>query len=436
MDLLKLPIFDLVFDEENGDLGLAAISLVEAPAIQQDFVYFSADKNMIALASEEKQEIVSPILIPNQLIIRQAEDGTFYYIRWSEEVIKKVALRYAMNGWFNNITVEHPLLDNPSLTYADVLEKGVEVLRMWTIDEPQTDEINTVYGFNLPKGTLCVHMHVTNEDIWNRIKSGELKGLSIEAFMSMKINQNKIDKKMEFTKENVSLFEKFLQFMNTVTDNAEQIVEQTKKDEAESGEVSIRYWLDNEHYMTVDGEGFVRDEEMNLIASGKYLLMDGSVLEVDENNKFVGTATAEIVNEEKETIEAPIAEEKVEIAQEEVKIEDNVEEVEEKVDEPQDEVVNVDDNADGKADGEDDEQVLDPISEAKAKVMIGEVEFSVDEAIAKRINELEKQLEDAKNEMVKMSEVTPSVEPLQAPLSQSAETDSLANAIRLLNSRR
>ena len=432
---IQFPIFDMTIDGED-DLGLTAISFVSEPAIQQDFVYFSAERSMIALADEEKREIVSPILIPNQLILRVAEDGTYYYIRWTADVIKQLAFRYLYNGWFNNFTVMHPTFYNSELTYEDVLENDVEMLRMWTIEDAESYEINTKYGFNLPNGTLCVHLHVGNDEIWNRIKSGELRGLSIEAFTSYKISQSKMNDKMEFTKENVSLFEKFLSFMNSVRDDAEAIVEQTKKDEAESGEVTIKYWIDNEHYFTVDAEGYVRDEEMNLIDSGKYLLMDGNVLEVGEDNKFVGTATAEAANEEKETIEAPIAEEKVEIAQEEVKIDDNVEEVEEKVDEPQDEVGNVDADADVQDGGEDIEETLDPISEAKAKVMIGEVEFSVDEAVANRIKELEKQLEDANTEMVKMSEVTPSVEPLQAPINANADSDNLSNVIRLLNSRR
>lgn len=439
---IQFPIFDVVLDEENGDIGLTAISLVDEPAIQRDFIFFSAEKSMIVMSDMAKREIVSPILIPNQLIYRVADDGTPYYMRWTEETIKYVAYKYIADGWFNNFTVMHPLMYNSELTYEDVLEKDVEMLRLWTIEEPETDEINAVYGFNLPKGTLCVHMHVGNDEIWQRIVSGELKGLSIEAYISLKINQKAINKKMEFTKENVSLFEKFLQFMNSVSDTAEALATQAKKDEAESGEITIKYWLDNEHYMQVDAEGFVRDEEMNLIASGKYMLADGSHIEVDENNKFVGCYP---MAEEKETIEAPIAEsevkvEKVEVAQAEVKEEEvNEGEVEEKVAEPQDEAGDVDADADVQADRKDEPEVVETVEQANAekkKLTIGEVEYDVDDAVAQRLAELEKQLEDAKSEMVKMSEVTPSVEPIQAPINQNSDNGRLTDAIRLLNLKR
>jgi hypothetical protein len=39
-----------------------------------------------------------------------------------------------------------------------------------------------LYGFDLPVGTWFVKMKVDNDDMWDRIKSGELKGLSIEGY--------------------------------------------------------------------------------------------------------------------------------------------------------------------------------------------------------------------------------------------------------------
>lgn len=438
----RIPIYDIEIDDEN--LGLIGISFVDTPAIKKDFVYFNAEKQMIYFTDDEKREIVSPILIPNQLIIRHAEDGSYYYVRWSEDTIRQAALKYIADGFWNNFTTMHPTFYNSDLSYADVLENDVNLLRMWIVDDPFTDDINVKYGFDLPKGTLCVHLKVENEEIWRKVINHELRGLSIEGRVGYRLinmnNQNIEKKNMEIDKNTVNLFQKFLAFMNTVTDNAEAIVEQTKKDEAQSGEVTLRYWLDNVHYMQVDAEGFVRDEEMNLIATGKYMLADGSYIEVDENNKFVKTATQDAANEEKETIEAPIAEraEEVEIAQEEIKVENDVQ-VEEKVAEPQDEAGDVDADADVQADRKDEPEVVETVEQANAekkKLTIGEVEYDVDDAVAQRFAELEKQLEDAKSEMVKMSEVTPSVEPIQAPINQNSENGRLTDAIRLLNLKR
>lgn len=436
---IKFPIYDLVFDEENDDLGLTAISFVDFPAIQHDFVYFSANKSMIVLSDEEKREVVSPILIPNQLIIRQAEDGSYYYIRWSEETIREIALKYAMNGWFNNFNVMHPSFYNQDLEYSDVMEDEVEMLRMWTIEDASTDEINTRYGFDLPKGTLCVHLHVGNEDIWSRIKSGELRGLSIEAFMSMEIKQNKIkeENKMEFTRSNVSLFEKFLAFMNSVREEAMGVAVQASKDEAESGEVSIKYWIDNDHYMSVDADGVVRDEELYVVSEGKYLLMDGNYIEVGKNGKFIGTANADSADNEDETVSAPIAERETMIAQEEVSNEvenEVVSENEREVVENENEGDVVDGtlgDGDAESDGVQDEpsQRVGEGTDESFQVTIGESSFDVSKEVLEYIKSLEGKMSEKDAEIERLSEA----KPLRVPM--TSESDSIGDMVSRLNRR-
>ena len=59
-------IVELVITDDNQDLAIDAISLVTAPAIEQDFVYFNKSKNNLTLAKvdEDKRVVVSPALIP------------------------------------------------------------------------------------------------------------------------------------------------------------------------------------------------------------------------------------------------------------------------------------------------------------------------------------------------------------------------------------
>ena len=238
----EFPIYDVIIDDNS--LGLTAISLVDEPAIMQDFVAFKAmEQQMIWMSSREKREIVSPILIPNQLILRQNDKGELYYIRWTADTIKLAAEKYIANGWFNNFTVMHPTFYNKDMKYEDALEKDVYMLRIWTIDNAETDDANTKYGFNLPEGTLMVHFKVHNRKIWQRIKSGELKGVSIEAFTSMIKNNSNVNinvnmDKLDVTAKQMSLFQKFIAFMNEVSAEAKDIADVAKKDETNSGEVS------------------------------------------------------------------------------------------------------------------------------------------------------------------------------------------------------
>lgn len=423
----SFPIFDININDDG--LGLTAISLVDYPAIETDFLAFNAEKTPI-WCSQEKREIVSPILIPNQLILGKTNDGQYYYYRWTKDTIALAAEKYMKNGYFNNFTVMHPTKYNPNLKYSDVLEKDIYMLRMWIIDPPaDKDDANTKYGFNLPEGTLMVHLKVHNRKIWNQVRQGVLRGLSIEAMAGLnEINQNKQDIEMEIYKK--SILERLVQFMNSVSEEAKALVEEASKDKTESGVVSLKYYIDDDHYIEVDAEGFARDEEMNLVAEGKYLLADGNYLVVDENNKFVATeAETPEAKEEEAPVEAPIAEEKVKIEEED--------EEKDKEDEGQAEPVADEPDTEGDAVG-DEEVAGEPAEEAAEETFTFEldgVEYQLPQAVIDYINALIASKDEAFQTIEQMKNVTPSVEPLKPVINQSSEseTPNLIDAIRRLN---
>lgn len=470
MSNVNIPIYDVLIDDEQ--LGLTAVSFVDEPAIMEDFVAFNADK-MLWMSSHEKREVVSPILIPNQLILRKNEDGQLYYIRWTEEAIANAAAKFLANGFWNNVTIMHPTFYNKDMKYVDSLEKDVYLLRMWVVQDAATDDINTKYGFkNLPKGTLCVHYKVHNRQLWSRIKSGELKGLSIEAFTNViKANNDvKLDinmTKLDVNSKQLNLFQKFINFLNEVSEEAAEISDIAKADNTESGDVSLKYYIDDEHYIEVDAEGFARDEEFNLVAEGEYLLADGNTIVVDANNKFVETKSA---GEEKveEPIEAPIAEEKLKEKDDE---EDKGETEGEPGDaEPEDKPVGDEEGAEATdeededkkrvagAEVEDDEEkkdeelpieeepkeevpVEEPVEELPATLVpfeIDGVEYQLPQEVVDFINSLIAAKEASMSELSLMKERMPSVSPIPAVINQSTESEEngLFDAIRLLNYKR
>lgn len=463
MSNVNIPIYDVVIDDEQ--LGLTAVSFVDEPAIMEDFVAFNADK-MLWLSSHEKREVVSPILIPNQLILRKNEDGQLYYIRWTEEAITNAAAKFLANGFWNNVTIMHPTFYNKDMKYVDSLEKDVYLLRMWLVENPATDDINTKFGFkNLPKGTLCVHYKVHNRQLWRRIKSGELRGLSIEAFTNVVRSNNDIKLDINMTKLDVNskqlnLFQKFINFLNEVSSEAAEIADIAKNDSTDSGEVSLKYYIDDEHYIEVDAEGFARDEEYNLVAEGEYLLADGNTFVVDANNKFVETKS---VGDEKaeEPLEAPIAEEKL-------KDEENEEDKEDDS-EPKAEPDGEDDNAgveDGsmepEKDGEDgdeekkkvanavedeepkeeelpiEEEPKEEIPSTLVPFLIDGVEYQLPQEVVDFINSLIAAKDASMSELSLMKERMPSASPIPSVIAQSSneETNDLFDAIKMLNYKR
>ena len=165
-------ITELVISEENQELAIDAISLVTDPAIEVDFVFFGKDKNNLTLAAidEEKRMLVSPALIPNKQIYRyDPNKDQDYYVYFSEDTVRHASELYLRNNNHHKATYQHQ--DRVS---------GVLTIESW-IKEGDMDK-SKLYGFDLPVGTWFVKMKVDNEDMWERIKSGELKGFSIEGY--------------------------------------------------------------------------------------------------------------------------------------------------------------------------------------------------------------------------------------------------------------
>jgi hypothetical protein len=172
-------IVELVIADDSQELAIDAISLVTSPAIEQDFVYFGKEKNNLTFAKvdEEKRMLVSPALIPNKQIFRHDPNtDSDYYVYFSKETVRKASELYLKHNNHHKATYQHQ--DRVS---------GVLTVESW-IKEGDQDKSN-LYGFDLPVGTWFVKMSVQNDDLWSKIKSGELKGLSIEGFFVNKMEK-------------------------------------------------------------------------------------------------------------------------------------------------------------------------------------------------------------------------------------------------------
>lgn len=458
MGKFSIPIFDVFVDDDS--LGLTAVSLVDMPAISEDFIAMSKAVQRLWF-NKEKHEVVGPLLIPNQLILRYAEDGSAYYIRWGKETIKKAADKYLMQGRFNNITIMHEDIGKDD---SERMQDNVYLKKMWIINDAKSDIANVQYGYHLPEGTLMAKYKVYNRSIWQRIKSGELRGFSIEAIASLQnvnkmleIQYNKMEKnKIEITDKALQLWDKFVMFVNQsdVASDADALAGEAKKDETDSGEVTIKYWTDNDHYLSVDAEGFVRDEEGNLVDTGQYKLSDGNVLEVGEDNKFVGVHAAADAKDDAEPAEAPIAE-----AEDKTSGNEKVEEVPSGETSGDTEVKEEDaeDNPSGdtkadvdsdEVDDMDDDKTPDTSNEEEPELPNDLVPFELDgeqylipQPVADYINSLVGTDDKLQEEMAQLKAKTPSAKPIGSVVKQAKEsketyTYTLTDAIKRLNWRK
>ena len=171
-------IVELVIEDESESLAIDAISLVSAPAIEENFVFMSKEKNNLTLAKvdEDKREIVSPALIPNKQIFRVDESGNDYYVFFSKSTVKRASELYLKHNNHHKATYEH----------SDKVA-GVLAVESW-IKEGDQDK-SKLYGFDLPNGSWFVKLKIENSDLWKKVKSGELVGLSIEGYFVDKMQK-------------------------------------------------------------------------------------------------------------------------------------------------------------------------------------------------------------------------------------------------------
>jgi len=172
-------ITELVIDEENEALAIDAISLVTSPAIEVDFVFFGKEKNNLTFAKvdEEKRELIAPALIPNKQIYRyDANTDSDYYVYFSKDTVKKAAYSYLKHNNHHKATYQH-----------EQRVAGVLTVESW-IKEGDQDK-SKLYNFDLADGTWFVKMKIENDDLWNKIKEGELRGLSIEGYFVDKLEK-------------------------------------------------------------------------------------------------------------------------------------------------------------------------------------------------------------------------------------------------------
>ena len=175
----ETKIVELVIADDSEELAIDAISLVNSPAIQQDFVFFGKEKNNLTFAKvdEEKRMLVSPALIPNKQIFRyDPNTDSEYYVYFSPDTVRKASELYLKHNNHHKATHEH----NERVS-------GVLTVESW-IKEGDSDK-SKLYGYDLPNGTWFVKMKITNDDLWSKIKAGELKGLSIEGYFTNKFEQ-------------------------------------------------------------------------------------------------------------------------------------------------------------------------------------------------------------------------------------------------------
>ena len=256
--------------EVRPDSLVYAISLVECPAIDSNFVLLSEEKPIqVCLEQDEKHMVFGAVLIPDKPIYRYNQEEE-YYLRFPKETIEVLAHDYLQNDNIYSFTQQHK--DN-----AD----GVSIIESWV--KTSNNDKSVDLGIDAPIGTWFVGAKIDNEEIWQGIKDGSMRGFSVESFLNfdeimMNKQENKMtEEKLETIEVNESFWMRIAEIIKNALKNPEvpeleaqvtsaQVIDEIKDevevDEVKEDEVFVDEMPTEETPVAVSGEPEVIAEEV------------------------------------------------------------------------------------------------------------------------------------------------------------------------------
>lgn len=356
--------------------GVFAISLVNAPATEETFIAMAKQDKIVKFAKvdEEQRILMGLVLQPDQLIYRVDENGDEFEMFFSAETIKDFSQNFFQSGFQLNSKLEH-----------DETIENVTFVESWLVADPKKDK-SAAYGLSYPVGSWIVSMKVDNDDIWNNyIKTGELKGFSIDGMVELEEVNFKSNIQMSKSNKNI------IALLKQIVSGAEQDVEVTLGS-VKSGELDIQF----------DGETLEVGTAVFLIAdeSEKVQLADGTY-KIDDAGEIV--------------VKDGLVESMTEAEAEEVVDEEVVEEVEPEAELAEEDEVIEEVNADEES-MRVIKEILDDMFKAYAESM--EIKMS---ALDTKLETLTSKNLELKKQVVKLS-AQPSVKPISSQPKQVAMT--------------
>lgn len=255
----KLPIYRAIVGDDV-ETGMLTISLVDAPAVEVDFLYFNEDKKPLSFAveDEEQRKVLGVVMTADSPIYRRDNSGYEYYIVYDRQTIEKMAEKYLRYNKQNNVDLNHSF----------VLEEGIYLNEFFIKDT--TKGINPTGFEQVNDGSLFAIFHVQNDEVWNAIKEGTFKGFSLSGYFDSELVQfNKVKEENKF----MTQLKKIKAVLRSLL--------------VEMGEVStdkgILLWDGDEDIKVGDAVKGIDEEGNDIeVADGEYTTEEGKVIVVAE----------------------------------------------------------------------------------------------------------------------------------------------------------
>lgn len=175
---MELPVYKIKIDMNDDITGLTAVSLVDYPAVEKDFLLF--DKQELLFKADDDKQIISGIaLLADTPIYRRNEHGEFYVV-FEKDTIRQLVEKYSKQGLLNVVNLQHK---------ADTFVKDVYMIESYLIDKQRG--ICPVEFQDVKDGSWFVSYYVEDKQLWNEIKNGDIfNGFSVEISAHLEMNKN------------------------------------------------------------------------------------------------------------------------------------------------------------------------------------------------------------------------------------------------------
>ena len=159
---------------------LDRVAMVKRPAVENTSMFFSEDAEAMKFATDqEKRLLYAPAMIPNKMIFRKDVNGSPANTFYTAETIEQLNETYFKKAGNQETNIEH----------TDEVLDGVFVVESWIVHDNKNDKA-TALGFEVPNGTLMMCHKIENDAVWDKVKTGDLTGLSVEMFAKYELRDN------------------------------------------------------------------------------------------------------------------------------------------------------------------------------------------------------------------------------------------------------
>ena len=184
----KIPLYNIVVDLDDDTEYMSAISFVESPAVEYQFITFNKEKPPLKFSvdNELEHKVTSVVCLCDVPIYRYSPDIGEFYVKFDKTAIDNMIYKYSKLGLNNMVNLQHD---------ENQFVDGVTMVEMY--------QVNRAKGIvhkdfpDVPDYSLMVTFKIDNEEVWNDIISGKCNGYSLELYSSIEPTNEFIETEFE-----------------------------------------------------------------------------------------------------------------------------------------------------------------------------------------------------------------------------------------------